>query len=171
MSENKKQTSQSIYVTLDTLTTETSVPGQTPKMQSHTLPRAAFPTSEQFEHADQLEAWAKETGFMHACLQKGVQKHLIDCRAAFKACKKADTWSNEYGQSNVDAYEWTVVTRPAVKADKQAIQAEANTTAGVTLVNVLKAQGMDINAIKAMVTSCYPGEVDQILERSATLPE
>ena len=164
--EDKKQTSQSIYVTLDTLTTETSVPGQTPKMQSHSLPRSAFPTSEQFESAEKLEAWARETGVMHACLQKGIQKHLIDIRAAFKACKKADTWSNKYGQANVNAYEWTVTTRPAVKADKQAIQANANITAGVTLVGVLKAQGMDINTIKAMVTSCYPGEVTAIMEAS-----
>ena len=164
--EDKKQTSQSIYVTLDTLTTETSVPGQTPKMQSHSLPRSAFPTSEQFESAEKLEAWARETGVMHACLQKGIQKHLIDIRAAFKACKKADTWSNEYGQANVNAYEWTVTTRPAVKADKQAIQANANITAGVTLVGVLKAQGMPIDAITAMVTQCYPGEVTAIMEAS-----
>ena len=164
--EDKKQTSQSIYVTLDTLTTETSVPGQTPKMQSHSLPRSAFPTSEQFEDAAKLEAWARETGVMHACLQKGIQKHLIDIRAAFKACKKADTWSNEYGQANVNAYEWTVTTRPAVKADKQAIQANANITAGVTLVGVLKAQGMPIDAITAMVTQCYPDEVTAIMEAS-----
>ena len=165
--EDKKQTSQSIYVTLDTLQTETSVPGQTPKMQSHTLPRAAFPTSEQFEDAAKLEAWARETGVMHACLQKGIQKHLIDCRAAFKACKKGDKWSNDYGQANVDAYEWTVTTRPAVKADKQAIQRDANITAGVTLVGVLKAQGMPIDAITAMVTQCYPNEVTTIMEQSA----
>ena len=166
MEKETKQTSQSIYVTLDILRTETSVPGQNPKMQSHTLPRSAFPTSEQFEHADKLEAWARETGVMHACLQKGIQKHLIDIRAAFKACKKADTWSPAYGQANVDAYEWTVTTRPVVKADKQAIQAQANITAGVTLVGILKAQGMPLDAITAMVTQCYPNEVTTIMEQS-----
>ena len=167
MEKETKQTSQSIYVTLDTLQTETSVPGQTPKMQSHTLPRSAFPTSEQFEHADKLEAWAKEAGVMHACLQKGIQKHLIDIRAAFKACKKADTWTPAYGQANVDAYEWTVTPRPAIKADKQAIQRDANIKAGITLVSVLKSQGMDINAITTMVTSCYPGEVTAIMESAS----
>lgn len=164
--ENKKQTSQSIYVILDTLTTETSVPGQTPKMQSHTLPRSAFPTSEQFEHAEKLEAWVREAGVMHACLQKGIQKHLIDIRAAFKACKKADTWSLEYGQANVDAYEWTITPRPAIKADKPAIQRAANITAGVTLVSVLKAQNKPIEEITALVTACYPNEVTAIMEAS-----
>lgn len=154
--EDKKQTSQSIYVTLDTLTTETSVPGQTPKMQSHSLPRSAFPTSEQFESAEKLEAWARETGVMHACLQKGIQKHLIDIRAAFKACKKADTWSNEYGQANVNAYEWTITTRPNAPTAK-VDQVLYNKCMGLIAKNVAK--GMKEGTIRDFLEGEFAQEI------------
>lgn len=106
------KTSQSIFTTLDTLKTETSVPGQTPKMQPHTLPREAFPTSKQFESEQELLAWATEKGIVHSVLQKGVKAHLIDIRAKFKACPKGSIWTNDYGQANIDTYAWEVQTRP-----------------------------------------------------------
>lgn len=69
-------------------------------------------------------------------------------------------------QARINAYHPDLAARPKVKHDKAAIQAQANITAGITLVTVLKAQGMDINAITAMVTSCYPAEVSQIMEEA-----
>lgn len=101
----------SIFEILDTLATETSVP-VTGKTIEHTLPRAIFPTAEQFENPEKLLAWSNEKGFTHALIQAGLQKGLIDCRASFKACKKDDTWSVEYGQKNVDKMTWTITERP-----------------------------------------------------------
>ena len=117
---------QSIFVTLDTLKTETSVPA-IGKNVEHTLPRTMFPTSEQFSDEQKLLAWATENNCLHACLQKGIQGKLIDARATFKACKKNDTWSTEYGQKNVDAMKWESAERPAgAKTDEQkAIEALA----------------------------------------------
>lgn len=117
---------QSIFVTLDTLQTETSVPA-IGEMVKHTLPRSIFPTSEQFSSEEKLLAWAKETGCLHACLQKGVQAKLIDARATFKAVKKGITWTAELGQKNVDAMKWEPAERPAgAKTDEQkAIEAMA----------------------------------------------
>jgi len=123
MSEEK--TSQSIFVTLDSLEVETSVPAIKDKkgnilrknygMVGHTLPRELFPTSEQFEEESKLLAWANANDCLHACLQLGVSQFLIKCRAAFKACKKDDIWSNAYGQENVNAMEWKVQERPKAK--------------------------------------------------------
>jgi hypothetical protein len=101
----------SIFETLDSLTTETSVP-VVGKNVEHTLPRTIFPTSEQFESAEKLLAWSNENGYTHALLQAGIQKGLIDVRATFKACKKDDTWTANYGQVNVDKMTWTVTERP-----------------------------------------------------------
>src|SRR6056297_972400 len=121
MSELK---SQSIFTTLDTLKTETSVPGATPKMQAHTLPRDQFPTSQQFESEESLLAWAEDAGILHAVLQKGVKAHLIDCRAKFKSCRKGDTWSNDYGQVNLDNYTWEVQHRPVGKKSAEDLARE-----------------------------------------------
>ena len=101
----------SIFDILDTLETETSVPAIGANV-SHTIPRSQFPTAEQFEDAGKLEAWARESGNLHACLQSGVQKRLIDIRAIFKSEKKGETWTPESGQAKVDSSEWTVTTRP-----------------------------------------------------------
>lgn len=110
---------QSIFVTLDTLETETSVPVVGSNVK-HSLPRSMFPTSEQFSDEKKLLAWAEETGCLHACLQKGVSAKLIDARATFKAVKKNETWSAEYGQKNVDAMKWEPAERPAgAKTDEQ----------------------------------------------------
>jgi len=120
---------QSIFVTLDTLKTETSVPA-VGTMVSHTLPRSIFPTSEQFADEQKLVAWAKESGCLHACLQKGIQAKLIDARATFKATKKGAEWSAELGQNNVDGMKWEAAERPAsAKSDEQkAIEAMSKLT-------------------------------------------
>ena len=161
--ENEKNTTQSIFILLDTLETETSVPGQTPKMQKHTLPREMFPSSKQFEDENSLVEWAKETGCLHSVMQKGIQKHLIDCRARFKACKKTETWSNEMGQKQVDDFKWEVMTRPQAKATVSDIQAQANIKAGMVMVSVLRSQGKSDEEIRTLLAMVYPNEISQIM--------
>ena len=161
--ENEKNTSQSIFALLDNLETETSVPGQVPKMQKHTLPREQFPTSTQFEDEDGLVEWARRNNCLHACLQKGIQKHLIDCRARFKACKKTETWSNEMGQKQVDEYKWEIMTRPQMKVTISDIQAQANIKAGTVMLTVLRSQGKSDEEIQALLAMVYPNEISQIM--------
>lgn len=107
----------SIFEILDTLETETSVPA-VGRNVSHNIPRSQFPTAEEFESAEKLEAWARETGLMHACLQSGIQKRLIDIRAIFKSEKKGETWSAEIGQKKVNESEWTITERPKTSTAK-----------------------------------------------------
>lgn len=161
--ENEKNTTQSIFTLLDNLETETSVPGQIPKMQKHSLPREQFPSSKQFEDEDLLVEWARKTGCLHACLQKGIQKHLIDCRARFKACKKTETWSNGMGQKQVNEYKWEIMTRPQVKVTLSDIQAQANVKAGTVMLSVLRAQGKSDEEIKTLLAMVYPNEISQIM--------
>ena len=121
----------SIFLTLDDLETETSVPAIKDSKGKvlresfgdvlHTIPRKLFPTSEQFENADLLLAWSNENGFTHFLLQKSIQKGLIEIRATFKGLKKDDTWSTEYGQANVDRMEWSETKRPKSKKSDASI--------------------------------------------------
>lgn len=101
----------SIFEVLADLTTETSVPGYGDAV-AHTIPRRLFPSPEIFENKESLLNWAEENDYTHALLQAGLQKGLIDLRARFKACKKNDTWTPEYGQKNVDSHKWEVTERP-----------------------------------------------------------
>lgn len=110
---------ESIFSTLDSMSTETSVPalgkdaeGKT-ILVKHTLPRELFPTSEQFESEEQLLEWAEHADVTHAILQRGVQKFLIEARATFKGSKKDEAWSEELGQANVDAMKWRAIARPS----------------------------------------------------------
>lgn len=106
--------SKSIYTILDDLTTTTSVPDFGTEIK-HTIPRELLPTAKEFENEEQLLEWCEVSGCLHSCLQKGIQKFLIEIRATFKGCKKADTWTEEYGQKNVDAMEWSITGRPNQK--------------------------------------------------------
>ena len=101
----------SIFEILSDLQTETSVPGYGDSI-AHTIPRDIFPTAEEFENENKLLAWAEERGYVHALLQMGLQKGLIDVRAKFKACKKGDTWTPDYGQRNIDSHKWEITARP-----------------------------------------------------------
>lgn len=101
----------SIFEILDDLTTETSVP-VTGKSIEHTLPRHLFPNAEQFENEEKLLEWAREKGCLHACLQMGIQKFLIDCRAVFKAVKKGEEWSAEKGQEKLNSHKWSITEKP-----------------------------------------------------------
>ena len=100
----------SIFETLATMTTETSVQGF--GEVEHTLPRELFPSDEVFENGNELLAWAEKHGYVHALLQQGIQKGLIDCRAKFRSCKKNETWTPELGQQNVNSHKWEVTERP-----------------------------------------------------------
>ncbi len=152
-------TSQSIFVTLDSLSTTTSVPGQTPKQQPMTLPREAFPTSEEFENAEELLAWAEDAGITQAVLQKGIQKHLVDIRACFKACKKDDTWSIKYGQVNVDDYDWEVQTRPNSTPDI----ASAKLDAGKEMAQAMVDAGVSPDMLITSLTPVYGEEVAEVI--------
>ena len=152
MSEETKN-SQSIFTLLDSLETETSVPGQNPKMQAHTLPREMFPTSEQFESETDLLEWAKDTGCLHACLQKGIKAHVIDCRARFKAVRKGDVWSNEYGQDNLDSYKWEVMVRPNQGERKKLVMKEIETLS--KSIQTMLALGLDIETIKPKLVEMH----------------
>lgn len=130
---------QSIYVTLETLETETSVPAVTYKngkvirsnmgSVKHTLPRANYPTPEVFDNEELFLDWAQENNCLLALLQAGINDWLISDRAAFKRMVKND-WSLEIGQNNVDTREWSVSKRPEnAKSDEtKAIEALAKLT-------------------------------------------
>jgi len=105
----------SIFEILDSLETETSVPGQMPKMQSHKIDRGQLPDSATYESEDKLLEWFRNNNCLHSGLQKAVRTHLIDLRAAFKSCKKGDIWSPDYGHLNSDALEWEIHKRPSEK--------------------------------------------------------
>ena len=120
---------QSIYVTLESLQTDTSVPKVTDKdgkviregqgSVSHTLPRKNYPTAEIFDNEEKFLTWAQESGALLAILQNGISSWLISDRATFKQMVKG-VWSPEIGQENVNAREWSTSTRPEnAKTDKQ----------------------------------------------------
>jgi len=156
MSETTK-TSQSIFVLLDSLETETSVPGQTPKMQRHTLPREMFPTSEQFENEEELKNWAIGQGCLHAALQKGIKSHLIDCRAVFKRCKKGAEWSNEYGQRNLDGFKWEVMVRPNQGDSKKLVMKEIETLA--KSIQAMVEMGLELDVIEPKLAEKHNPEL------------
>ena len=160
---------QSIFVTLETLETETSVPAINKTVQ-HTLPRAMFPTAQQFESEEMLVAWARETGCLHACLQKGVQAKLIDARATFKAVKKGETWTVELGQKNVDGMKWEAAERPkqGEVAKIKAERAQAELTAGINMANAMHINGVDKALIMASLTPVYGVNVARTIVDSLT---
>ena len=156
MTENN---SQSIFITLATLKTKTSVPGEDPKMQAHTLVRDLYPTAEEFENAEKLLVWADSKKVTHSALQLGVKQFLVLNRACFKACKKADTWSVEYGQKNSDAFTWPVQEKPSEnKGSKMAVDQARYNDCMSSIANGLKA-GMTKDQIVAMLGSVYTVEM------------
>jgi hypothetical protein len=147
----------SIFETLDSLQTETSVPA-IGKNVEHSLPRALFPTAETFESSEKLLAWSNENGFTHALLQAGIQKGLIDCRAKFKSCKKDETWTEKLGQSQVDSMKWEIVSRP--KGDSSAkVKAQAELGAGIKLAQAMKVAKVSDGVILASLTPVYGEDI------------
>ena len=153
----------SIFAILDDLTTETSVPGFGDSI-AHSIPRNLFPTSEQFESLDKLLAWANENGFTHALLQQGIQKGLIDIRAKFKACKKNDTWSTEYGQKNVDSHTWEITERPNQKSSKAISQAVL--AKGIEMAKAMLLAKVPKTAILGALTAAYGQDAQEILNQA-----
>lgn len=100
---------ESIYTLLDNRTVPTPVNGVN---YNPSLPENLFPTSEQFGDEDKLIAWANENGYTAKLIQKGLQKGIIEVRAAFKSCKKTETWSEELGKKNLESMEWKTMDRP-----------------------------------------------------------
>lgn len=125
---------QSIYVTLETLQTETSVPEIKDKdgkiirksygSVSHSLPRSNYPTPDIFDNESDFLDWATDNNCLLALLQAGINDCLISDRAAFKRMIKNE-WSPEIGQANIDNRKWSVSKRPEnAKSDEtKAIEA------------------------------------------------
>lgn len=108
---------ESIYTQLANQTALTPVDG---KDFRHKLPTGLFPTDKQFENETELLAWAEENDFTYPLLQKGLQKAIIEVRAAFKSCKKDEVWSEELGLKNIDNMVWKIVDRPeSSQSDEQ----------------------------------------------------
>ncbi len=147
----------SIFETLDSLQTETSVP-LVGKTIEHSLPRKLFPEAEIFEDGDKLLAWANENNFTHALLQAGIQKGLIDCRAKFKACKKDETWTEELGQAAVNEMKWETVSRPK-ENNVAKIKGQAELAAGIKLAHAMKEAKVSDGVILASLTPVYGEEI------------
>ena len=146
----------SIYEVLDNLVTETSVP-EIGKSIEHTLPRELFPSAAQFESDGMLLAWSNDLGITHAVLQKGIQKFLIDVRAAFKASKKDQDWNEEIGQKNVNEMKWEITKRPGQPSSKSVDKARYVDCLG--MIGNLVAANMDIAKIRAMVVPIYGDDI------------
>ena len=165
---------QSIYVTLATRTTETSVPQVksdrgvvlreafgSPEM---VIPDSMLPTDKEFEDATLLEAWAKENGVFHQCLQSGVSSRLIDLRAIFKAMpSKADyekgvRWDVAYGQDRLNEADWKVQERPDGKGSKNVANIRTQDAIKMAL-NLKTEQGLPDVAILGVLTATYDAEL------------
>jgi hypothetical protein len=115
----------SIYETLETLKTETSVPEVKNKdgvilrksfgMVEHDLPADILPTPEQFETPGELLAFFESIDKVHEALQRAVQGKIVDLRADFKSMPKEGEWMPAVGQAQVDESDWTFVKRPNSK--------------------------------------------------------
>lgn len=142
----------SIYAILNDLETTTSVPGFGDEI-AHTIPAELFPDDKVFENSESLLEWAETSGFTHALLQKGIQKGLIEVRAAFKSCKKNDDWTETYGQNNVDAMTWDVVNRPNQGGSKAILAAKLE--AGIQMAKAMKSAGLDDSLILTSLMPVY----------------
>jgi hypothetical protein len=146
----------SIFEILDTLETETSVPAIN-KIVEHSLPRHLFPNAEQFENENLLLNWARESNCLHACLQAGIQKFLIDCRATFKAVKKDETWTAEKGQEKLNKASWAIVERPKQGTGKNVDKARYNDC--LKMIGNMAIAKMAPEQIKALAIPVYGEEL------------
>ena len=174
---------QSIYVTLATRKTETSVPQVTdndgnvmrksfgsPEM---TIPDEALPTDKEFESVELLEQWCKDNGVFHQCLQSGISSRLIDLRAIFKAMpNKADfesgvRWDVEYGQNALNEAEWKVQERPDSKGSKNVTSVRTQDAIRMAL-NLKTEQGLPDAAILGVLTATYDAELAKLTMNTIT---
>jgi len=145
---------ESIYTQLESQLVLTPVDG---KDFRHPLPTGLFPTDKQFESKDELLAWAEENDFTYPLIQKGLQKAIIEVRAAFKACKKDETWSEELGLANIDEMVWKIVDRPNQGGAKTLDAARFKDC--MAMIATLTTNGMNSETIRTMVTPIYGEEV------------
>ena len=147
--------SESIFTILENQQTDTLVKGE--GYQTMVLP-VTMPTVDQFSNADELQAWAEDQGIIHAILQKGIQKHLIDLRARFRQVKKGESWSLDTAQDNVDSLEWAVVSKPN-QSNPAMVKANAMREAGLKMAQAMKAVNVDNDTIFASLTAVYGADV------------
>lgn len=162
----------SIFEILTDGKTETSVPEVKDKdgkivrknygMVEHNMPLDKLPTPEEFADETMLLEWARESGQLHACLQSGVQKRLIDYRAIFKAMPGKETnkiWSPEYGQEQVDKAEWKIVEKP--KGNGSARVADARYADCMAMLSNLLMAGIAKDQAIEAITNTYGEELVQ----------
>ena len=161
---------QSIYVTLETLSTETSVPQVTDKdgkvlrenfgSVAHTLPRENYPTPDIFDDEELFLDWAQERGALLSLLQSGLNDWLISDRATFKRMPTKDSgkvWSVEFGQEAINNREWTVAKRPNQSGTKKVTDARLSDC--LAMIGKLTENGMDKNTIEGIVTPIYGDDI------------
>lgn len=146
--------SESIYVQLEKRRAITPVNGQD---YDAPLPDELFPTAEQFEDKIALVAWAKEIDKEAELIQSGLQKKIIELRAAFKSCPKDHIWDEEMGNKNVAAMEWKYVSRPNVGSKKNVD--EARYADCLAMIGQLTASGMEKDQISTITIGIYGAEV------------
>lgn len=168
---------QSIYVTLATRKTETSVPQVkdndgnvlrksfgSPEM---VIPENALPTDKEFESVELLEKWCKDNDVFHQCLQSGVSSRLIDLRAIFKAMptkKELEAgvkWDVEYGQTALNNAEWKIQERPDSKGSKNVTSARTQDAIKMAL-NLKTEQGLPDAAILGVLTATYDADLAKL---------
>ena len=145
---------ESIYTQLENQTVVTPVDGVEYR---HKLPSGLFPTDKQFESEEELLAWAEENDFTYPLIQKGLQKAIIEVRAAFKACKKDEKWTEEKGLANIDEMAWKIVDRPNQGGTKSLDSARFKDCMG--MISKLTMKGMDNETIREMTTDIYGEDV------------
>jgi hypothetical protein len=145
---------ESIYTQLASQSVLTPVDG---KDYRHNLPSGLFPTDKQFESKEALLAWAEENDYTYPLIQKGLQKAIIEVRAAFKACKKDEKWSEEMGLVNIDEMVWKIVDRPNQGGTKSLDQARFKDC--MAMISKLTVKGMDKEMIRDMTTDIYGEEI------------
>jgi len=156
--------SESIYTILGNGTSLTKVKGAGD--YNMTLPET-MPTAAQFANAGELYDWTMEHGITHSCLQKGIQKHLIDLRAKFRGVKKDESWDHITAQKNVDDAEWVVTTPGAAGKVDKARQA-GHLAAGLAMAGAMKAANLDDAMILAALVPVYGPEIaDSIMTELA----
>jgi hypothetical protein len=159
--------SQSIYVTLETLQTETSVPeiknkdGKITRKSygsvKHTLPRSNYPTPEIFDNKELFLAWAEEKGATLHLLQNGISADIIDDRALFKAPVKGE-WSPEIGQESVNNRKWPIAKKPETGGTGKAIS-NARYTDCMTAIGEMTLLAIPKESIRKIVVKTYGEEL------------
>jgi hypothetical protein len=132
----------------------------------HNLPDGLFPSDVQFENEEYLLEWANDNDYAFPLIQKGIQKAIIEVRAAFKSCKKDEVWTEKMGNDNIDEMVWKIVDRPNQGAGKAISEAKLN--AGKSMAKAMYAAGIVHDMILTSLVPVYGEEVaEEIMESIA----